>query len=448
MKKEKSFFVCSECGYQSVKLLGRCPNCGKWNTFIEEFYSPLILTEKIEQPTKLNEIEYEERERIKTEIGEFDRVLGGGIVKKSLILIAGEPGIGKSTLLLSVCGNLSKNGYKVLYISGEESPSQIKMRSKRIGVDSENIYLLTSPEINSIKNSLEKIKPDFLIVDSIQTVYNPEIPTIPGSVTQVRENANFFMKYTKTNDCSTFLVGHITKEGIIAGPKILEHMVDAVIYFEGELRTNLRILRCLKNRFGSINEIGVFSMEENGLKEIPDASKIFIQDIDKSTPGLTIYPALEGTRTILVEIEALLTPTYYGIPKRTVSGLDYNRISLIIAVLEKKLKFNFNTYDVYVNVGGGIKINEVGSDLAVAISIISSLKDIKPIKKCVLIGEIGLTGEIRGVENINIRLKECERLGIERAIIPEKNKNDVSVKNMEIYPVKFLHEALNLSLNL
>lgn len=448
MKKEKSFFVCSECGYQSVKLLGRCPNCGKWNTFIEEFYSPLILTEKIEQPAKLNEIEYEERERIKTEIGEFDRVLGGGIVKKSLILIAGEPGIGKSTLLLSVCGNLSKNGYKVLYISGEESPSQIKMRSKRIGVDSENIYLLTSPEINSIKNSLEKIKPNFLIVDSIQTVYNPEIPTIPGSVTQVRENANFFMKYTKTNDCSTFLVGHITKEGIIAGPKILEHMVDAVIYFEGELRTNLRILRCLKNRFGSINEIGVFSMEENGLKEIPDASKIFIQDIDKSTPGLTIYPALEGTRTILVEIEALLTPTYYGIPKRTVSGLDYNRISLIIAVLEKKLKFNFNTYDVYVNVGGGIKINEVGSDLAVAISIISSLKDIKPIKKCVLIGEIGLTGEIRGVENINIRLKECERLGIERAIIPEKNKNDVSVKNMEIYSVKFLHEALNLSLNL
>lgn len=448
MKKEKSFFVCSECGYQSVKLLGRCPNCGKWNTFIEEFYSTLILTEKIEQPTKLNEIEYEERERIKTEIGEFDRVLGGGIVKKSLILIAGEPGIGKSTLLLSVCGNLSKNGYKVLYISGEESPSQIKMRSKRIGVDSENIYLLTSPEINSIKNSLEKIKPDFLIVDSIQTVYNPEIPTIPGSVTQLRENANFFMKYTKTNDCSTFLVGHITKEGIIAGPKILEHMVDAVIYFEGELRTNLRILRCLKNRFGSINEIGVFSMEENGLKEIPDASKIFIQDIDKSTPGLTIYPALEGTRTILVEIEALLTPTYYGIPKRTVSGLDYNRISLIIAVLEKKLKFNFNTYDVYVNVGGGIKINEVGSDLAVAISIISSLKDIKPIKKCVLIGEIGLTGEIRGVENINIRLKECERLGIEKAIIPEKNKNDVSVKNMEIYPVKFLHQALNLSLNL
>ncbi|MCS7181132.1 MAG: DNA repair protein RadA, partial [bacterium] len=304
------------------------------------------------------------------------------------------------------------------------------------------------PEINSIKNALEKIKPDFIIVDSIQTIYNPEIPTIPGSVTQVRENANFFMKYTKTNNCSTFLVGHITKEGIVAGPKILEHIVDAVIYFEGDIRTNLRILRCLKNRFGSINEIGVFSMEENGLKEIPDASMVFIQDIEKNPPGRTIFPTIEGTRTILVEIEGLVTPTYYGIPRRTVSGVDYNRVSLIIAVLEKKLKFNFNTYDVYVNVGGGLKINEVGSDLSIAISCVSSLKDISPIKRCVLIGEIGLTGEIRGVENINLRLKECERLGIEKAIIPEKNKNDVSTKNIKIFPVRFLSQAIQISLNL
>ncbi|MCM8772216.1 MAG: DNA repair protein RadA [Candidatus Omnitrophica bacterium] len=449
MKKGKSIFVCSECGYQSIKLLGKCPNCGSWNSFIEEYYTvPVSAVKEIVEPTKFSEIETEEIDRIKTGIGEFDRVLGGGIVKKSFILIAGEPGIGKSTLLLSVSGKLSRNKYKVLYISGEESLTQIKMRGKRIGIDSENIYLLTSSDINSIKNAIEKINPQFIIVDSIQTVYNPEIPTIPGSVTQIRENAIFFMKYTKNNNCSTFLVGHITKEGIIAGPKILEHMVDAVVYFEGELRTNLRILRCLKNRFGSTNEIGVFSMEEDGLKEIPDASKIFIQDIEKSTTGLTIYPALEGTRTILVEIESLVTPTYYGIPKRTVSGLDYNRISLIIAVLEKKLKFNFNTYDVYVNVGGGLKINEVGSDLAVAISCISSLKDLLPLKKCVYIGEIGLTGEIRGVENINLRLKECERLGIEKAIIPEKNKNDVSVKNIKIYPVKFLIDAVKISLNL
>jgi DNA repair protein RadA/Sms len=449
MKKEKSIFVCSECGYQTVKLLGRCPNCGNWNTFIEEFYSPTITEEKeISLPKKLKEIEYEEVPRIKTGIEEFDRVLGGGIVRKSYVLIAGEPGIGKSTLLLTVCGNLIKNGYKVLYISGEESENQIKMRAKRLGIDSEEIYILTSPEINSIKNGLEKIKPDFIVVDSIQTVYNPEIPTIPGSVTQVRENANFFMKYTKNNDCSTFLVGHITKEGVVAGPKILEHIVDAVIYFEGDIRTNLRILRCLKNRFGSTNEIGVFSMEENGLIEIPDASKIFIQDIEKTSPGLTIYPLLEGTRTILVEIEGLVTPTYYGIPKRTVSGIDYNRISLIIAVLEKKLKLNFNVYDVYVNVGGGLKVNEVGCDLAVCISCVSSLKDIPPIKKSVIIGEIGLTGEIRGVENINLRLKECARLGIEKAIIPERNKNDVSVKNIEIIPVKYISEAVKICLNI
>jgi len=449
MKKEKSIFVCSECGYQSIKFLGKCPNCGKWNTFIEEFYSSAMAGEKeITHPEKLIDIKSEETPRIKTGVGEFDRVLGGGIVRKSYILVAGEPGVGKSTLLLTVSGNLAKNGYKVLYISGEESPNQIKMRSKRLGIDADNIYLLASPEINSIKDALEKIKPDFIIVDSIQTIYNPEIPTIPGSVTQVRENANFFMKYTKTNNCSTFLVGHITKEGVVAGPKILEHIVDAVIYFEGEVRTNLRILRCFKNRFGSTNEIGVFSMEENGLIEIPDASRIFIQDVEKTSPGLSIFPALEGTRTILLEIEGLVTPTYYGIPRRTVSGLDYNRISLIIAVLEKKLKFNFNTYDVYVNVGGGIKINEVACDLAVAVSCVSSLKDIPPIKKTVLIGEIGLTGEIRGVENLNLRLKECERLGIEKAIIPEKNKKDVSVKNIKIYPVKFLYEAINISLNL
>ncbi|MGB9677084.1 MAG: DNA repair protein RadA [Candidatus Ratteibacteria bacterium] len=450
MKKEKSIFVCSECGYQTIKYLGRCPNCGKWDTFIEEFFvSAEKFNEKeISLPKKLSEIEFEEVPRIKTGIEEFDRVLGGGIVKKSYILVAGEPGIGKSTLLLTVCGNLAKNGYKVLYISGEESQNQIKMRSKRLEVESDGIYLLTSSEINSIKNGLEKIKPDFIIIDSIQTVYNPEIPTIPGSVTQVRENANFFMKYTKTNDCSTFLIGHITKEGIVAGPKILEHIVDAVIYFEGDVRTNLRILRCLKNRFGSTNEIGVFSMEENGLKEVPDASMLFIEDIEKNAPGRTIFPMIEGTRTILVEVEGLVTPSYYGIPKRTVSGLDYNRVSLIIAVLEKKLKFNFNTYDVYVNVGGGIKINEVASDLAVAVSSLSSLKDIPPLKKCVLIGEIGLTGEIRGVENINLRLKECERLGIEKAIIPEKNKNDVNVKNIEIYPVRFLHQAVKISLNI
>lgn len=447
MKKQKSIFVCSECGYQSVKLLGRCPNCGNWNTFIEEFFTGEII-EETGRAQKLNEILLEENLRIKTDIEEFDRVLGGGIVKKSYTLIAGEPGIGKSTLLLKICGNLSEKGSKVLYVTGEESFSQIKMRSQRLGINSEKIFIYTNPEIKGIKKAIDEIKPDFLIIDSIQTVYNSEIPTIPGSVTQVRENANYFLKYTKTNDCSTFIVGHITKEGIIAGPKILEHMVDTVLYFEGEIRTNLRILRSIKNRFGSTNEIGVFSMEENGLKEIPDASAIFIQDIERTIPGLTIFPSIEGTRTVLVEIEALVCPTYYGIPKRTSSGVDYNRVSLILAVLEKKLKFNFNVYDVYVNVGAGMKINEPACDLAIAIACVSSMKDIAPLKKCVFIGEIGLTGEIKTTEKINLRLKECERLGIEKAIIPERNKNEVFVKNVKIYPVKFLYEAIKISLSI
>ena len=448
--KEKAIYVCSECGYQSVRWLGRCPECGKWNTFIEEVNLKTKVSKgEVVHPKKISEIKTEKKPRVKTKIGEFDRVLGGGVVVGSFILIAGHPGVGKSTLLLTISGIISKEGKKVLYISGEESESQIKLRCERLKINSDNLFLLASPDIDSIKNALEKLKPEFLIVDSIQTVYNSEIPTTPGSVTQVKENANFLFNYTKKENISTFIIGHITKEGAIAGPKLLEHMVDVVIYFEGETKSNLRILRAIKNRFGPTDEIGVFSMEENGLKEIPDASAIFLPEFRKTLPGAVFFPSQEGKRTIIVEIQSLITPTYYGIPKRAVTGLDYNRVSLVLAVLEKKLNFNFSTYDVFVNVGGGFKITETASDLPVAISCVSSLKDIPPCEDTVFIGEIALTGEIRPVSQINSRIKECARLGFKKAIIPEGNIKESKVsKEMEIIGVKWLKDCISIALSL
>jgi len=338
--KEKIIYVCGECGYESSKWLGRCPNCGKWNTFVEEVYGKKKYIEKNIEPVKISEIKIPQITRIKSGISEFDRVVGDGIVGGSLILIAGEPGVGKSTLLLSVGAKISQNGKTVLYVSGEESFTQTKMRAERLSLSSENLYILSTTQLPVIKESINKIKPEIVIIDSIQAIYDPEIPTTPGTVTQIRENANFFMNFSKNTNTAVFLVGHITKEGAIAGPKILEHIVDVVLYFEGEPRSNLRILRAIKNRFGSTMEIGVFSMEEDGLKEIPDAGALFLKDYNKNLPGQTIFPAQQGTRTILVEIQALVSPTYYGIPKRSVIGLEYNRVSLILAVLEKKLHNN------------------------------------------------------------------------------------------------------------
>lgn len=445
--KKRNIFVCSECGYQSVRWLGKCPNCGQWNTFIEEVITEKRNFEKIVKPSKITDIKIEEFPRLKTKIGEFDRVVGGGIVYGSLNLLAGHPGIGKSTLLLTIAGKVSDR-VKVLYVSAEESPNQIKMRADRLDVKSENLYILSTTDMVSIKKSLEDIKPEFVIIDSIQTVFDPEIPTTPGSVTQVRENSNYFLQYSKEKNCSIFLVGHITKEGAIAGPKVLEHLVDVVLYFEGETRSNLRILRSIKNRFGPTTEIGVFSMGEAGLEEIPEAAAIFLPEKTSALPGSVIFPSQEGRRTLLVEIQALVTPSYYGVPKRSATGIDYNRISLILAVLEKKLHFHFNTYDVYVNVGGGLKITEPASDLAVAISCVSSLKEINPVEKCIVMGEIALTGEIRPVSQIELRIKEAKRLGFTRAILPESNRREIKEGDMEFFPVKWLKEAIDLSLNL
>ncbi|HOL21246.1 MAG TPA: DNA repair protein RadA [bacterium] len=451
MKKEpKSIFACSECGYQSVRWLGRCPDCGGWNTFIEEIprSKKVSITSTASPPEKITDIKTEKFLRTPTGINEFDRVTGGGIVTGSLILLAGEPGVGKSTLLLSIAGRTAMEGKKVLYISAEESKNQVKMRAQRLGILSENLYLLSTTDMPSIKHGIDILEPDFVIVDSIQTVFDPELPSIPGSVSQVRENAGFFLTRAKESGCSIFLVGHITKEGMIAGPKVLEHIVDVVLSFEGEIKSNLRVLRATKNRFGSTMEIGVFSMEENGLVEIPDASAIFLPDSKKTLPGAVIFPSQEGSRTILVEIQCLVTPTYYGVPKRSVTGLDYNRISMIAAVIEKKLRFNLNAYDVYFNTGGGLKVIEPAADIAVALSCISSLKDKPPMEQCVVIGEVALTGEIRPVSQINQRVKEASRLGYNKAIVPEGNIKDIKDSSVQIYPVRWLKDAVKNFLSL
>lgn len=451
MKKEpKSIFACSECGYQSVRWLGRCPDCGGWNTFIEEIprSKKVSITSTASPPEKITDIKTEKFLRTPTGINEFDRVTGGGIVTGSLILLAGEPGVGKSTLLLSIAGRTAMEGKKVLYISAEESKNQVKMRAQRLGILSENLYLLSTTDMPSIKHGIDILEPDFVIVDSIQTVFDPELPSIPGSVSQVRENAGFFLTRAKESGCSIFLVGHITKEGMIAGPKVLEHIVDVVLSFEGEIKSNLRVLRATKNRFGSTMEIGVFSMEENGLVEIPDASAIFLPDSKKTLPGAVIFPSQEGSRTILVEIQCLVTPTYYGVPKRSVTGLDYNRISMIAAVIEKKLRFNLNAYDVYFNTGGGLKVLEPAADIAVALSCISSLKDKPPMEQCVVIGEVALTGEIRPVSQINQRVKEASRLGYNKAIVPEGNIKDIKDSSVQIYPVRWLKDAVKNFLSL
>lgn len=446
-KNAKNVFACSECGYQSVRWLGRCPDCGGWNTFIEEAPSRKDRSSSvISSPEKIISIEPERFSRMPSGIGEFDRVSGGGIVYGSLILLAGEPGVGKSTLVLSISGKLAEQGRKILYVSAEESKTQIKLRAERLKTFSENLYVLSTTEMTSVRDALKELKPDFVIVDSIQTVFDPELPTTPGSVTQVRENANFFLSYAKNNGCSVFLVGHITKEGVIAGPKVLEHIVDVVFSFEGELQSNLRILRTTKNRFGSTMEIGVFSMEETGLKEIPEASALFLPDLRNPLPGAVVFPSQEGSRTILVEIQSLATPTFYGVPRRTVTGLDFNRVSLILAVLEKKLRYNLNTYDVYFNTGGGLKILEPAADLALAISCISSLKDRSPEEGCVFMGELALTGEIRPVRNADQRIKEAGRLGFNKAVIPEANMKDVKDKSMQVYPVRWLKEAVEASI--
>jgi DNA repair protein RadA/Sms len=446
----KILFVCNSCGYETSKWLGKCPACNEWNTFVEEVISKKPKKYSNDKhPTKselITEIDIINAPRISTGFLELDMVLGGGIVEGSVNLLGGDPGIGKSTLLLQVCKNLSNNNMKILYASSEESKTQIKMRANRINSINENIYIYSENEISDIINEAEKISPKILIVDSIQTVYSSDGSSTPGTVSQVRECTMQLMRFAKTRNIAVFIVGHMTKEGMIAGPKVLEHIVDCVLYFEGERQSTYRIIRCNKNRFGSSNEIAVFDMQEIGLIEITNPSEIFISGRINGVAGSVVACSLEGSRPILVEVQALVTKTNYNIPKRTGTGIDFNRMSLILAVLDKRAGMGIWNYDVYVNITGGLSVSEPAFDLAIAMAVASGFKNIPITSNCVIFGEIGLLGEIRAVSGIEKRILEAQKLGFKKCIIPynnlkiiEKNKYDI-----EIISVKSVIDAFNL----
>lgn len=447
--KEKTVFFCSECGNESSKWTGKCLACGAWNTMVEQKIvkttssasAAAVITEKV-SPKKLSEIEITEDERTSTGITEFDRVLGGGIVKGSLVLVGGDPGIGKSTLLLQMCRTI-KSKSTILYASGEESQKQIKIRAERLKVENPNLMLLSETNMSNITSAVEEYKPEFLIIDSVQTVFCPEIDSAPGSLTQVREVTMNLMRIAKGNGISVFVVGHVTKEGAIAGPKILEHMVDCVLYFEGENHHFHRILRGVKNRFGSTNEIGVFEMCTNGLEQVENPSKMLLSEMPEGVSGTTVTCTLEGTRPMLAEIQALTTRTNYPSPRRTSSGIEYNKMALIIAVLEKHAKLNLSTQDIYINVAGGMKLDEPSADLSVAIAIASSVREFIVPTDTVAVGEIGLTGEIRSVTAIDKRITEAEKLGFKRIIIPAGNKGATG-NSIQVVPVKNINQALNI----
>ncbi|MFM0854585.1 DNA repair protein RadA [Streptococcus suis] len=446
--KKKTTFVCQSCEYHSPKYLGRCPNCGSWSSFVEEVEVAEVKNERVSltgektRPMKLNEVSSIQVARTKTNMEEFNRVLGGGVVPGSLVLIGGDPGIGKSTLLLQVSTQLSTIGI-VLYVSGEESAQQIKLRAERLGdIDSE-FYLYAETNMQSIRTEIEKIKPDFLIIDSIQTIMSPDISSVQGSVSQVREVTNELMQIAKTNNIATFIVGHMTKEGTLAGPRTLEHMVDTVLYFEGERQHTFRILRAVKNRFGSTNEIGIFEMQSQGLVEVLNPSEVFLEERLDGATGSAIVVTMEGTRPILAEVQALVTPTMFGNAKRTTTGLDFNRASLIMAVLEKRAGLLLQNQDAYLKSAGGVKLDEPAIDLAVAVALASSYKD-KPTnpQEC-FIGEIGLTGEIRRVNRIEQRINEAAKLGFTKVYAPKNSLTGIKVpKEITVIGVTTIGEVL------
>jgi len=426
MKAPKTVFTCSECGYQSIKWLGRCPDCNAWNTFVEETYTDKNASgvngkgEIKNVAEKFSELEMPSYIRTKTGMGELDRVLGGGLVASSVVLLSGEPGIGKSTLLLQICSELGRER-RVLYVSGEESKGQLKMRADRLGITGDSIYLLTETDIDSAISECERIKPDVLIVDSVQTMSSARFMSAPGSITQVRESAMTFINFAKTHGTAVFLVGHVNKEGGISGPKILEHMVDAVLCFEGERTNSYRIIRAIKNRFGSTNEIGVFEMGDLGLIEIPNPSEVVMAERPKNTSGSCAGCVMQGTRPIISEIQALVAKTVYQTGKRTSDGFDYNRMCLLIAVLEKRMNLKFYENDVYVNVAGGVSLDEPSADLSIAMALISGITDKVIPDEVIAFGEIGLAGEVRAVSHIDYRVKEAVRLGFTKIILPKKN---------------------------
>ena len=452
MAKVKSKYVCQNCGYESAGYLGKCPECSSWSSFIEEveqssdLKSSSVLLPDAFPPMKLNDIKMGSEIRVKTNISELDRVLGGGIVQGSLILIAGDPGIGKSTILLQTSGELCKQNKKVLYISAEESASQIKLRAERLGVKSENLYIYPQTNFELIKKHIEEMKPDLVIVDSIQAIYSSLIQSTAGSVSQIRECCNSLMTIAKTNNVSIIVIGHVTKEGNIAGPKVLEHMVDTVIQFEGDKYKTYRILRSIKNRFGNTSEVGIFEMGSKGLTEVLNPSELFLKEYNQTqTPGSTIIVTSEGTRPLLVEVQALVGTTPYPTPRRVANGVDLSRVLQILAVLEKRIGLNLSKQDVYVNVIGGIDVSEPAADLGIALAIITCVRDVIFDSHTAIVGEIGLSGDIRAVNHIDKRINEAQKLGFKRIIIPSSNEIQDSYNDIEVIKVQRIIEAITRS---
>ena len=446
-KGTKTLFYCKECGNESSKWLGQCPVCHEWNTFVEAEVTKS--SQKVEKalmerkPSHLSEIQMEEEKRISTHMEEMDRVLGGGIVRGSLVLVGGDPGIGKSTLLLQTCHRLCADDLSLLYISGEESLQQIRMRADRIGEFNDHLALLAETNLEIIDGVIRKEKPDIVIIDSIQTMYSDGVDSAPGSVSQVRESTVTLMKLAKGLGVTVFVVGHVTKEGTVAGPRVLEHMVDTVLYFEGDRHASYRILRAIKNRFGSTDEIGVFEMQQDGLREVLNPSEYMLEGKPEEASGSVVACSVEGTRPILVEVQALVCRSNFGMPRRTAAGCDYNRVNLLMAVLEKRLGFHLSEYDAYVNIAGGMKMNEPAIDLGIALAIVSSMKDQVISDRVICFGEIGLSGEVRSVQMAEQRVNEAKKLGFERVILPASNLKALkNTKGIDLVGVSNIAEAV------
>ena len=453
--KKKTVFFCKQCGYESSKWLGQCPGCHEWDSFVEEPVAKAVpgvsgtvsATKKDAVPTLLSNVTTDDENRISTKISEMDRVLGGGIVVGSLVLVGGDPGIGKSTLLLQMCRNLSDEGKKVLYVSGEESLRQIKMRAERLGTFSRDISILCETDLDIISNSITDMMPDVVIIDSIQTMYREDVGSAPGSVSQVREATSILMRIAKGLHITVLIVGHVTKEGVVAGPRVLEHMVDTVLYFEGDGGASFRFLRGVKNRFGSTNEIGVFEMRADGLREVLNPSEYMLQGKPENEAGSVVACSIEGTRPILVEVQALVCRTNFNMPRRTSAGTDYNRVNLLLAVMEKRIGLHLGDCDAYINVAGGMRINEPALDMGIVLAVLSSYKNIAIDSKTICFGEVGLVGEVRAVNQAEQRVLEAAKLGFDRCIMPKVNCESLSIdssqlKGMKLVGVKSIYELL------
>ena len=452
MAKSKTVYVCSECGYETPRWLGKCPDCGSWNTLLEQEATPVPKQEEKRlkrapgsdaQAVRVDEIPDQAMERRSSGIAELDRVLGGGVVDGSLVLVGGDPGIGKSTLLTQLCANMSGDGACVLYVSGEESTRQIKMRARRLGASSSGFYVLAENDMNTVEKRMMELSPGVMVVDSIQTMYRPEMASAPGSVSQVRECASMLMRLAKQSGCSVFLVGHVTKEGAIAGPRILEHMVDAVLYFEGDRQHQYRLLRAVKNRFGSVNELGMFEMTDSGMREVENASEALLSERAHDASGSVVMCAMEGSRPLLTDVQALVSTTVFGNPRRMASGVDQGRLALLLAVLEKRVGLRMYDQDVYINIAGGMSLTEPASDLALCAAIASSHRNRAIPGNWSVMGEVGLAGEVRAIGQADRRIAECSRLGFDHVILPKYNLRNLRVpEGIQVTGVETVAQAI------